>query len=666
MSVVHTVIKSNVKTEILDSEESKILTYIRNQKPELEAVFLKHLTAGRRGIFQRLFQGLIREGIISGKRVSWLEGPKTMIEVRLPSGLMLKAAVKDKHSLGRFDIEGDILIEGPEAAKELTHPADLLDLLWKEGLLEETSEKQFQMFKMEIRNGSANLSLALAGASVRKNELEALVELENFSTSMDWVTIQMEENKHFSPLAFYEQCVVEGHPLHPGAKTKFGIDVEEVIQYSPEWGATPNVALAAVSREFCRTASADAQSVTDWLYKEYKGLKEAVEKILSEKGVNPAQFELVPIHPWQFDHTLGTLYKEEIAQNKVILITDFRIPTQSLVSFRSLAPIQERGQKKHHIKTAINVQTTSAVRTVSPNSAENGPVLSKILSSIQEKENHFGGSFTVLQERAGVYFQPISQGMSEDERWKLQANMASILRENPENHVKDPEEIPMPAAALLAKSPVSGKAIVTELIEQLADQYQLSRLEEAASLFIRRYAEISLPGFLTLMVRYGISLEGHMQNSISVFRKGEPVRILLRDFGGIRVFPKRLRKEGYDAKFFPGSSIMTEKVEQLRNIITYSVIQNHFAELITSIDRELGINEGVLWKQVIIVCEQIFAELKKNPDIAEQAALDELAIFQPMIDLKALTMMRLRGDVTDYPYVQVPNPLLEWKGETVL
>ncbi|CAM3811770.1 IucA/IucC family protein [Aeromicrobium ponti] len=666
MSVVHIENKSLAQTRFLDEEESKTLEYIRNHKPELEAVYLNNLSAGRRGILQRLFQALIRERIISEERVSWQEGPKTTIKVWLPSGLLLQAAIKKRHSLDRFDIEGDITIGSPEPAKALTHPADLLKLLRQEGMLENATEKQFQRFKMEIENGAANLTLALAGASARKKELTALAKLENIENSIDWVAKQRKDNKNFSPLAFYEQCVVEGHPLHPGAKTKYGLNVEEVIKYSPEWGAAPKVALAAVSKDYCQTTSVDDNTVTAWLYKEYEGLRSAVEKTLYDKRLNPDQFELIPIHPWQFDHTLRTLYKEEITENKVIPISDFRIPTQSLVSFRSLAPIQERGQKKHHIKTAVNVQTTSAVRTVSPNSVENGPVLSKILSRIQERENHFGGSFVVLQERAGIYFQPFNQDLPEEDQWKLQANLASILRENPENHMKENKEVPMPAAALLAESPISGKTIAIELIEELASHYQLSILEEAASLFIQRYAEMSLPGFLTLMVRYGISLEGHMQNSVSVFRNGEPVRILLRDFGGIRVLPQRLKKEGFHFEFYPGSSIITEKVEQLRNIISYSVIQNHFAELITCIVRALGLNEGVLWKQVIKVCEQAFSDLKKDPNIAEPAAADELAIFHPVIDLKALTVMRLRGDVTDYPYTQVPNPMLQWKGETAL
>jgi len=651
-----------IEKEDFDVEELKTLAYIRSKEPALEEWYLVNLQEGRRGIFQRLFQALVREKLIEEERVSWLEGAGTSICIQLPSGKMLQTAVKKRHSLGRFDVEGDAVVYGHEYSRVLTHPVELLELLRQEGLLNEATEEQFQRFQMEIQNGVANMTLALVGADRRKQELAAIAKLEDIQTSLEWVVKQSKNNKNFSPLAFYEQWVVDGHPLHPGAKTKFGIDTGEVIQYSPEWGAAPEVALAAVSKDDCQTTSIDDQTITTLLYQEYGGLQSAIEKNLDEKGLKAEEFELIPVHPWQFDHTLHSLYKKEIEQKKVILISDFRIPTQSLVSFRSLAPIQNRGQRKHHIKTAVNVQTTSAVRTVSPNSVENGPVLSKILANIQEKENHFAGRFVVLQERAGVYFQPINPTMSEDERWTLQANLASILRENPENHVKNEEEIPMAAAALLAESPISGKPIAVELVEELAAYYGLSDVREAAALFILKYAQASLPGFLTLMVRYGISLEGHMQNSVSVFRHGELVRILLRDFGGVRILPERLKKQGFQAEFYPGSSIVTKKVDQLRTIISYSIMQNHFAELITCIVRNLEIDEKNLWKEVITVCKNVFTELKKDPAIAKQAAADEQALFQPMIELKALTTMRLRGDVTVYPYTKVPNPMAVWEG----
>ncbi|NWQ44388.1 hypothetical protein MLOOGBEN_27245 [Bacillus sp. EB106-08-02-XG196] len=662
MNTIHTKSTRIKQNEVLDEEESKTLAYI-NEDPELEELYLMNVQEGRRGISQRLLQALIREKLIEEERVSWLEGARTSICIKLPSGKTLQAVVKKRHSLGRFDLEGDVMEYRREHSRVIIHPAELLVLVRQEGLLKDAEEKQFHRFKMEIQNGVANLTLALAGAARRKRELVTIAKLERIQTSLEWVLKQSKDNKNFSPLAFFEQWVVEGHPLHPGAKTKFGLGVADVIRYSPEWGATPDVAFIAVDKEYCQTTSIDEHTVTTRLNQEYEGLQSFVGKTLHKQGLDPNQFELIPVHPWQFDHTLYTMYKEEIEQKRIVPISDFRIPTQSLVSFRSLAPIQNRGQRKHHIKTAVNLQTTSAIRTVSPNSVENGPILSKIVASIQEKEKNFGGSFVVLQERAGIYFRPINPALSEEDRWTLQANLASILRENPENHVKNEEEIPMVAAALLADSPISGKLIAVELIEELAGHHGLSDLAEAAALFILRYAQASIPGFLTLMVRYGISLEGHMQNSVSVFRNGELVRILIRDFGGVRILPERLKKQGFQAEFYPGSSTVTEKVDQLRNIISYSVMQNHFAELITCIVRALGINEENLWKPVHAVCKAIFEDLKKDPYIGEQAKADEQAFFHPMISLKALTTMRLRGDITAYSFMKVPNPMMESKGE---
>jgi len=654
-----------VRSVIVDEEELKTFQYLKNEKPKLLNEFLINLQAGRRGIFQRLFQALIREKIIEDDRIMWIEGEETQIRVKLPSGKDLYATVKKRYSLGRFEIDGDIRIGLSKSSRILAHPVELLELLKEERLLEEVTEEQFQRFKLEIQNGVASLALALTGAAMRKGKLVPLAKLENINSSLEWVVKQYKKNPNFSPLSFYEQWVIEGHPLHPGAKTRLGMSVEDVIKYSPEWGTTPNIALVAVSKEFCQTTSIDNRTMTSWLYEEYEGLRATVDRTLRNKGLDPSKFELVPVHPWQLEHALPALYEEEIAQKKIVLIQDFHIPAKSLVSFRTLAPLQNCGENKHHIKTAVNIQTTSAVRIVSPNSVENSPFLSKILVDIQEKENYFGGKFVVLQERAGIYFQPTGKDISERTRWKLQANLASILRENPENYVDNEEEIPMVAAALLADSPVSGKPIVIELIDELARHYHLANHEEAALLFIRRYAETSLPGFLTLMVRYGISLEGHMQNSITVFRHGEPIRLLLRDLGGIRVLPERLERNGFYVNFYPGSSIVTKKVDELHSIILYSVIQNHIAELITCIARSLEITEDILWKQVISVCKTIFSELKKDRDIVNEVKVGEQAFFLPTIDLKALTTMRLRGDDTSYSFIKVPNPMAIWKGEAI-
>jgi hypothetical protein len=57
------------------------------------------------------------------------------------------------------------------------------------------------------------------------------------------------------------------------------------------------------------------------------------------------------------------------------------------------------------------------------------------------------------------------------------------------------------------------------------------------------------------------------------------------------------------------------------------------------------------------VARRAFEGLKAVPGLRDRATDDEEALFRPTLALKALATMRLRGDVTDYTFADVPNPL---------
>jgi siderophore synthetase component len=215
----------------------------------------------------------------------------------------------------------------------------------------------------------------------------------------------------------------------------------------------------------------------------------------------------------------------------------------------------------------------------------------------------------------------------------------------------------MAGSCLLARSPLSGRPVVVEAIARFTRKAALLGPEQGAIAFMRRYAEIVLPGVLTLLSRYGVSMEGHLQNSVLILDDAEPMRLVLRDFGGVRVLLERLERQGLTVGFHPGSATVTRDVRDLRNKLTYSVIQNHLGEVIATVHRTLGVAEHALWEPVAQVCRQAYAELKQDPGIAEQAAADEAALFAPTVDLKAMATMRLLGEVTRYAFAPVPNPL---------
>jgi siderophore synthetase component len=67
------------------------------------------------------------------------------------------------------------------------------------------------------------------------------------------------------------------------------------------------------------------------------------------------------------------------------------------------------------------------------------------------------------------------------------------------------------------------------------------------------FLDVSLEGLLTLLSGHGIGFEAHAQKTIPVVSRATATstRILLRDFGGIRINMERLRKRGFSTEFFP-------------------------------------------------------------------------------------------------------------------
>lgn len=589
-------------------------------------------------ILHRLLQALVREQLIPPQYVK-LKPP--LLHIQLSGNRSLQVSIQRVFSFGRFDMDDIHMIDNGDR-RIIKSAEELLDLVREEGWIHHT--KQYARFRDELRNSEENYILALAAARNRRQSLE--------QTSIQWVENELERDYCFSSLIFYEQCVVEGHPLHPGAKIKMGMSKDDVVRYSPEFEAQPHVKLAAVRKECVVSVYADEKSVTDFLYEEYEGLEECVR---NEIGEDAGEYELIPLHPWQWEHTIPVLHKSALERKDLVLLHDSAIPTAALMSFRSLAPLGRRADDKHHIKTSVNVQTTGAIRTVSPNSVENGPVLSHLLRDIQHKEHYFQNQFRILEEQAGIYYNPSDKELSEEQQVLLRKNAAAILRENPERFI-EPGEVMMPCAALIAQSPFQNKPIVAEVIERFANKGQA---KESVVSFLDAYASVCIPPMLTLMSKYGISMEGHLQNSIIVLNKGEPSRLFIRDFGGIRILEERLKQQGMSIALYARSAIRAKNGEDLWNKTFYPVFQNHFGELIACLVRYFDLSEEQLWRPVAAVCRTVFSLLKKDEVIGAYAKEDEEALFAPYMDLKAMTSMRLKGDVTDYTFAKVRNPLAE-------
>jgi siderophore synthetase component len=377
-------------------------------------------------------------------------------------------------------------------------------------------------------------------------------------------------------LAYLEQSIIDGHPLHPLCRTRIGLSRDDVRRFAPEFRAVVDLVLVDVPPD-------------RWLS--------------TGAGLPPR----LAMHPWQA-RRLRDL-------DAGLRPSGQRIRARPLMSLRTLALID---QPRWHLKTAVDVQMTSAVRTVSPAAVRNGPLMSTLLRRLLRDE-----PIDILDEVAGGAV--LLDGAPS-------RSLAVIRRRAP---ALAPDEIAVPFAALSAPSPASGRSFLSEAAGG-----------DPAG-FVGRLLTLAIPPLMRLLAR-GVALEAHGQNTLVVLKNREPVRIIYRDMGGVRVSARRLAAAGLEAPPL-GGDLLTDDPDALAAKLAASLLATVVAELLATLRRESGIDPAPLWRHAAAI-------LRDAPDTPTCRA-DAATMIGATLPLKATTAMRLSARPLDDIWTRVANPM---------
>ncbi|WP_088012412.1 IucA/IucC family protein [Gottfriedia acidiceleris] len=669
------------------ADEAENLTFLVSNMPNLIPNFMVNLEKGRRGILSRLVGSMLRENILNFSANShdlyiidsiyalnipaitsfWrmviqqvqaynLQSGKTYKLYALNNHECLVIPVSRTYAFNRIEVDGEILFVTENEVKTINHSVELLEIVrHKKEFKDEIEKFAWEQLAKELINGSANLTLSYAYWEQKKKELQKRASEFKITNVLDWVLLQKKLDSAFDSSLFFEQLSVEGHNLHPGTKTKIDMKAEDVFQYAPEFDGVATIQFVGVLKEHAEWCVKDEfeEDANKFLFSAYPELRKAVEQQFQLQGHQVEEYVIVPVHPWQLENAIPVVYKQELIDQIVVPIRSFHVPCGSTSSFRTVVPLEGDNEMNYAIKVAVNSQMTSTVRTISANTTNNSTIFTRLIQSIMEKEQILSKQFVPVYEVAGYNFK------KENDKQKNR-NLSAVLRENIDSFISK-DEVAIVGSSLFSESPFSEKRIVTELIEQYAKATNESSIRQAAYQFVFEYANIALPGFLTLLVKYGIGLEGHLQNSVMIFKNGQPIRMLFRDWGGLRIYKERLKKSNLHVEFYPGSITATDNLKEVHNKLFYTVFQNHFGELILQVCKEFGLNERELWHEIHQICNRVFDKLKSDPTYAENVACDREALYQMKVEHKALAKMRLDPTKKGYSYAIVPNPLHEFK-----
>ncbi|MFC7784005.1 IucA/IucC family protein [Rossellomorea sp. GCM10028870] len=616
------------------------------KETDVQKILKEKLPISQKRILHKLVQAIVREKVIDYTEETSTNDVK-LLYIKPSHNIIIKVPIKHTYALGHMDIEDPITIEKENTVHSINTPSQLIEELIEGRTSESGNLKQL---KIELENSVTNDALALTAEKLRRGGSIAVSTLRYLQQGQS-------SNASFSPLTFLEQMVIEGHTLHPCSKTRLGLSKNEVMMYAPEWGNKVDIIPLAIHKSISSFSKiTDGPSMTDVLLKDYPYLEEAFKGNITRLHLVPDEYELIPVHPWQFEHTVKKHYRTELKQ-KLLIPIDTAIPYQPLISFRSLAP---NNRTHHHIKTALNVQMTSAKRIVSPTSVRNGPVISEMLDTISKHDLEIRNKINFLSESSGGHYQSLQKGAS----LNLEKNLSALIRENPEKNLTN-EEIAVPGASLINTSPVTGKVLVVELIEEWSKRQRIST-ENAAARFIQKYASTLTPGLISLIVKYGISLEAHLQNALIIFENGTPTKLSIRDNGGIRILEDRTRTFIEKGRISNETNLLTTEPLDLYKVFSHAVIHNHLGEIIVRITKELKISETLLWQQVSDVIQSTMDDLKSQELHKENAAHFEQELYSTRTYLKSLIKMRLSDTITENMYVSAPNPLIQGGKENTI
>ncbi len=674
-----------------NEEELRILRFLEERLPELVATFLASVGGGREGILNRLAASLLREnvaGCASDAR-KWRVDPKNAADgpseeahrrgslEGLPGALGLEPGKVSKtlpvsegeclvvpvggtYAFGRLEVEGPILHVRAGGVRRVRHAVELLRLVRRKEMAPNgATRSSWSRFAGELKNGSANLALALAYQEQKKKRLGDVASRCGAETALDLVLARKARDEDFGGSLFFEQLCAEGHNLHPGAKTKLGMEPEAVYGYAPEFEGAPDVRLVGIRRDRAEWAAVGKEDPGELLFREHPGLRERVGAEFAQKGLSMADYLFVPVHPWQLERAVPRIYEEEVDRGIVAPVENASIPCFATSSFRTVVPRAGGGRGRFAIKTSVDSLMTSTVRSISANTTNNAPEFSKLILEVMRREPELAETFVPVCEVAGTNFDADAAEGDPETRTAKSRNLSAVLREDVDSFVGR-HELAIVGTALYAESPVTGKPILAELVEAYARSTGARSPREAAFRFVSEYAAVVLPGFLTLMVKYGIGLEGHLQNSVPVFEDGRPVRLLFRDWGGARIFRERLERRGLSVDLRPGSLTLTDDPKEMRRKVFYAVFQSHVGEIVLRACKGFGVRERELWREVSRLTNETFDRLGSSPEHERDAAQDREAFYEANADHKALTRMRLAPEGGDR-YTSVPNPLHEFR-----
>lgn len=310
------------------------------------------------------------------------------------------------------------------------------------------------------------------------------------------------------------------HPWIIANKGRLGFSYSDYQQFAPEVAPQAPMLWIAVHRQAAEYNGLKDLSFERLIDEELSSDDRAhFSTLLAEKNLNADDYFYMPVHRWQWNNEIVSLFAREIVAQRLLPLdasADNYQPQQSIRTFSN-----RDNPHKRYVKLPISILNTSVYRGLPPERVKIAPTLSQWLLDEVAIDPFLRDEarLILLGEVATInYDHPIYSKMS-GIPYQFREKLAVVWRES--IHTKlDSDERCIPLAALMHLD-ANGEPLLKAIVKA-------SGL--STEIWLKDFLKAVIEPLLHVLYKFGFVFSPHGQNAMLVMKNYRPTRLAVKDF----------------------------------------------------------------------------------------------------------------------------------------
>ncbi|WOX09860.1 IucA/IucC family siderophore biosynthesis protein [Streptomyces sp. N50] len=421
-----------------------------------------------------------------------------------------------------------------------------------------------------------------------------------------------------------ETGMTEGHPCFVANNGRLGFGIHEYLAYAPETASPVRLVWLAAHRSRAAFTAGVGIEYESFMRRELGA--ETVERFgltLVDRGLDPDDYLLIPVHPWQWWNKLSVTFAAEIARGHLVCLgegDDEYLAQQSIRTF-----FNKSNPEKHYVKTALSVINMGFMRGLSAAYMEATPAINDWLAQLIENDPVLKStSLSIIREQAAVGYRHLEYEAATDRYSPYRKMLAALWRESPVSSLQDGESLATMAS--LVHLDHEGASFAGALIERSG----LTPVE-----WLRRYLRAYFTPLLHSFYAYDLVFMPHGENVILVLKDGVVERAIYKDIA------EEIAVMDPDAVLPPTVERLRVEVPEDKKLLSIftDVFDCFFRFLAANLAAEGVLEEDDFWRTVADVTREY---QDTTPELADK--FRQYDMFAPEFSLSCLNRLQLRNN----------------------